>query len=72
MEKEIHDVNCQEWLMSFLAERKEVLVDVIKAEAKAAGYTKKELKAAKKALRVKTVNDWEPTFGTSAWWWKLP
>ncbi|WP_041274504.1 hypothetical protein [Desulforamulus reducens] len=62
---------CEEWLSSRLKNGKLVLCDDIRAEAKEQGFTKKQLKEARKKLKVKTFHQFDEHGGTSNWFWKI-
>lgn len=64
---------CAEWLKRYLHDiGHEVLVDVVRGDAKLAGFTRGQLKDARKELGVVTVNDNEGDGITCMWWWDLP
>lgn len=60
------------WLRDYLKTGKKEAEDV-RWTAKAAGFTRRDLQAAKKELGVKTTNNWnrEHPF-TDKWYWSLP
>lgn len=64
---------CLYWLYLRLKDEPFVLCDTIREEAKAQGYTKKQLKEARKILGVTTFNDWAANEGDPLnWFWELP
>ena len=61
-------MSCTEWLKSFMLPGEEMVSTYVTASAKAAGFTRRDLKEARKALRVKTVRDREDP---DVWYWIL-
>lgn len=62
---------CMEWLRKFLRDEKCVLVDVVRDEAKARGYTRGELKEARRLLGVKTFHQFDEYGATPNYFWYL-
>jgi hypothetical protein len=46
------------------------LCDIVRAEAKKSGFTRQELKEARKALGVKTFHQFDEVGATPNWFWK--
>ena len=66
-------MDCKDWLAERLGKRgTEMPCDLIREEAKAAGYTKAQLKAARRELGVKTFHWFESSKDTEVWFWFLP
>lgn len=63
--------NCEDWLSKILSNNAIFLCDDIKQIAKNAGYTKNELKEARKELGVKTFHQFDEDGATSNWFWHL-
>ena len=63
---------CEEWLRDFLKERGPVHYAIVKEKAKERGFTRGQLKSARKALKVETINDWALSGETLNWYWQLP
>ena len=61
-------MTCKEWLKGFMIPGEEMVSTYVTASAKAAGFTRGELKEARKALQVKTVRDREDP---DVWYWTL-
>ncbi len=62
---------CEEWLYGKLVGHGEVLSDDIRSAARQAGFTRAELKAARKALNVKTFHQFDGDTETRNWFWYL-
>ena len=62
---------CEKWLCGKLQGRSEVLCDDIRSAAKKEGFTRAELKAARKALNVKTFHQSDGGIETQNWFWYL-
>lgn len=65
-------MECEEWLSNLLHEEGTVLFSTVKIKAREAGFTRGQLKAARRALRVVTINDWAANGETMNWFWQLP
>ncbi len=66
-------VSCAAWLSELLADGGPHNVETIRAERKKAGYTKSEVKAAKKSLGVISFNDANmQDVAARNWFWQLP
>lgn len=63
---------CEKWLFDFLTSQGLTRCEVIRGEAVKLGFTKKDLKAARKALGVKCWNDFDINGETLNWFWYLP
>lgn len=61
--------DCEIWLRELLADGKEHLVDDVRAEAKTKGFSRLELKAARKSLGVKTYHQFDGSVATDNWFW---
>lgn len=69
----INHVCCRAWLSGILADGEPHNVESIRAERKKAGYTKSEVKAAKKSLGIISFNDANLQGGAAQnWFWQLP
>ncbi len=61
-----------DWLRKFLHDGPKE-VEEIKNAARAAGYTKGELREARRICFIKVVNNWSPGHPTAdRWFWQLP
>ena len=63
--------NCQEWLCKLLAKDKLLLCDFVREEAKRCGFTRGQLKAARKILKVRTFHQFDERGATPNWFWSL-
>lgn len=64
--------NCSIWLRDWLLRNGNwCLCDDVRREAVKAGYARRELKEARKALGVKTFHQWEDGAETQNWFWYL-
>lgn len=65
--------NCSDWLKNRLEIEKgePILCDIIREEAKSQGYTKVDLKSARKEIGVKTWNDHVANGETLNWFWYI-
>lgn len=64
---------CKAWLSGILADGEPHNVENIREERKKAGYSKTEVKAAKKELGVISFNDANTQEGAAQnWFWQLP
>ena len=64
-------MECKEWLKNELKDQEIHLIDDIRRKAKQAGYTKVELKDARKSLGVKTFHQFDEFGATPNWFWYL-
>ena len=62
---------CEEWLREFLKDGDWAFCDVVRAEAKKAGFNRRELKTARKVLGVRTFHQFDDVGATPNWFWKL-
>lgn len=61
-----------DWLREYLRDAPREVGEV-RAAAKAAGYTRAQLKEARRMLGIRTTNNWEKDPPeTSRWFWQLP
>ncbi len=61
-----------DWLRGYLRDAPREVGEV-RAAAKAAGYTRAQLKEARRMLGIWTTNNWEKDHPeTSRWFWQLP
>ncbi|MFB7301693.1 hypothetical protein [Heyndrickxia sporothermodurans] len=65
--------DCEKWLFNFLKDRDFVLCDEVREDFKKQGFKKSEFKAARKSLRIETINNanWSEG-GSTEWFWRLP
>ncbi|MEX2461294.1 MAG: hypothetical protein WD469_08370 [Paenibacillaceae bacterium] len=61
-----------EWLKNYLNVHKVANVKDIRECAKGFGIKKRDLKEAKRSLRIITTSDWIKGFGAENWYWSLP
>ncbi len=61
--------SCKDWLSKKLANNAIFLCDDVKQDAKKSGYTKSELKEARKELNVKTFHQFDEDGSTPNWFW---
>lgn len=64
-------MDCEKWLFELLADLDYHLCDDVREKAQKAGYTKKELKDARKSLCVKTYHQFDEEGATPNWFWYL-
>jgi len=62
---------CLEWLREFLQVEGCVLCDVVREEALNMGYTRQELKEARRQLKVKTYHQFDESGPTPNYFWYL-
>lgn len=68
--EEVAKLNVFDWLRERLPPGTAAECDGIRKDAKAAGYTKRELKLARRALGVKTYHDYDEEDGlVQQWFW---
>lgn len=60
------------WLRKYLRAFGPCEVEKVKAEARAQGYTRGELREAKRICLVQATNNWTPKSGITKWFWSLP
>jgi hypothetical protein len=63
--------NCVDWLTKKLADNAIFLCEDVRKEAKEAGYSKDDLKKARKELGVKTFHQFDESGATQNWFWHL-
>lgn len=63
--------DCDAWLRLQLQDREIHLCDDIRKKAKKRGFTKQELKAARKEMGVKTFHQFDEDGATENWFWYL-
>ena len=64
---------CEKWLREFLNREYFILCDTVREEAEKQGFTRKQVKEARKTLGVETINEWAANEGkTLYWFWGLP
>lgn len=64
--------DCKKWLLEKLKGEDWLLCDTVRAEARKEGFTRKQLKDARKALGVETFHQFDEDGATENWFWKLP
>lgn len=64
-------MDCEKWLLELLSDRDYHLCDIVRAEARKAGYTREELKLARRSLGVKTYHQFDEDGATPNWFWYL-
>ena len=76
MENVCDVMTAKEWLYDYLSNHSAenpAEVSMIMAAGKSAGYSRKELREAKRELGVITTNNWNKETGVaSEWYWTLP
>lgn len=65
------DLDICDWLKDFLSAGPREASEV-RAMARAAGYTRGEIKEGKQILQIKTTNNWTKTQPATVWYWSLP
>lgn len=66
------NIDCEQWLYELLKNEGHCLCNLVRDEAKNQGYSKAELKAARKKLGVKTWHQFEVDgSSTQNWFWFL-
>ena len=65
------DKECEKWLAEFLRHEGTTLCDMVREAARKNGFSRAALKAARKALGVKTFNQFDEYGGTHNWFWYL-
>lgn len=63
---------CADWLKDFLCREGCVLCEIVRLHALKNGFGRKNLKAAKKKLGVKTYHQFDEDGATPNWFWYLP
>lgn len=63
--------NCKNWLKEYLIKNGSTECSFVKEEAKEAGFTKQEIKLARKELGVKTWHQFDEDGATPNWFWHL-
>lgn len=63
---------CTDWLKDFLRREGCVLCEIVRLHALKNGFSRKNLKAAKKKLDVKTYHQFDEDGATPNWFWYLP
>ncbi len=66
------ELDCKNWLEKFLLDNGAVLCETVRGAAVAQGYTKAELKSARKLLKVKTRHQFDEGGATQNWFWFIP
>lgn len=65
-------MGCQEWLKKYLTDEGGfVLCDRVREEAKKMGFSRRDLKAARECLGVKTFHQFDECGATDNWFWRL-
>lgn len=64
-------MDCREWLKERLCGFEEHLCEEIRADAKKAGFNRRELKNARNSIGVKTFHQFDEDGATSNWFWFL-
>lgn len=62
---------CHSWLRAILKNGKSYLCDSVKAEAVKKGFSKAELRQARKDIGVKTYHQFDEDGATENWFWYL-
>ncbi len=60
---------CEEWLKGILKPGKVLLCDAVREEAKKKGFSRVELKRARKTLGVKAFHQFDEDGATQNWFW---
>ena len=64
--------NCTTWLFGYLKNRVFATVAEVRKNAKAKGFTRKEIRKARESLGVKTHHPFQEDGPTENWFWYLP
>lgn len=64
-------MSCVEWLKWILRDHEFHLCEIVKREAKNAGFNLKDLKIARKQIGVKTFHQFDEEGATPNWFWYL-
>lgn len=62
-------MSCKEWLKNYMSDGELHLSTEVAGKAKALGYSKSELREARKELGVKTFHQFDETGATDNWFW---
>ncbi len=62
---------CEKWLFDLLSKEDSVLCDIVRAESKIRGFSRRQLKEARKSLGVKTFHQFDEYGPTPNWFWYL-
>lgn len=62
---------CEKWLKELLTKENEMLYTTVRSEAKRMGFTRGELKTARKNLGVKTFHQFDEDGATPNYFWYL-
>lgn len=63
--------SCEIWLREIFQDGQSRLCDEIRTAAKKAGYTRAELKEARKRIGIKTFHQFDDVGATENWFWYL-
>lgn len=58
---------CEKWLAEFLRKESTVLCEIVRKEAKNKGFTRRQLRDARKAIGVKTFHQFNGSEATPNW-----
>ena len=64
-------VNAEKWLADYLKDGKPHEIKEIRRSARFVGLLKADLKEARKAIGVQTINKTFPDTGETVWYWRL-
>lgn len=64
-------MDCKNWLIKYLARQDFALAEQVRNDAKNAGFSKAELKIARKGIGVKTFHQFDGGGATANWFWYL-
>ena len=65
-------MDCKEWLETYLKQHEFALVEQVRKDAKEAGFSKAELKIARKNIGVRTFHQFDECEDMQNWFWYLP
>lgn len=64
--------DCTKWLLERLKGEECLLCDIVRVEARKEGFTRKQLKEARKFLNIETFHQFDEDGATENWFWILP
>ena len=65
-------MTCMDWLRNFMNGQGPMPCKYVTRSAKAADFTRKDLRAARTRLGVRTMAEKDPDTGEASWYWELP
>ena len=71
MKSTTENKDCEKWLAGFLREEGTMLCDAVREAANKKGFSRATLKAARKALGVRTFHQFDERIDTNNWFWYL-